>query len=78
MDRRRRALLLLGLGAAAAVASAGGCGARVRAERGTRGSRQLAGVLRRDYVGAATAFDTTRKARWVASRCQPTRSPACA
>ena len=67
MDRRRRALLLLGLGAAAAL----GAGWWLRRARSAERSRaRLAASLpvfySEDYVGAATAFDTTRKARWVA------------
>ena len=67
MDRRRRALLLLGLGAAAAL----GAGWWLRRARSAERQRaRLATSLplfySEDYVGAATAFDTTRKARWVA------------
>ena len=66
MDRRR-ALLLLGIGAAA-VAGAGWWLHRSRAEAAARA--RISGALpvfyTDDYVGAAHAFETTRKARWVA------------
>ena len=66
MDRRRRALLLLGLGAAAAL-GAGWWWRRQRAQKRARiAAASLPVFYSEDYVGAATAFDTPRKARWVA------------
>jgi acetoin utilization deacetylase AcuC-like enzyme len=67
MDRRRRALLLLGLGAAAALGAGWWVGRARSAERQrARLATSLPLFYSEDYVGAATAFDTTRKARWVA------------
>ena len=65
MDRRR-ALLLLGIGAAAV--GAGWMLHRSRAEAAARARvTQALPVFYTDaYVGAAHAFETTRKARWVA------------
>jgi acetoin utilization deacetylase AcuC-like enzyme len=65
MDRRR-ALLLLGIGAAAV--GAGWMLHRSRAEAAARARvAQALPVFYTDaYVGAAHAFETTRKARWVA------------
>ena len=65
MDRRR-ALLLLGIGAA--VIGAGWMLHRSRAVAATRAkiARAMPVFYDDDYVGAATAFETTRKARWVA------------
>ena len=66
MDRRR-ALLLLGIGAA--VVGAGWMLHRSRAVAAARVrkiARSMPVFYSEDYVGAATSFDTTRKARWVA------------
>jgi len=68
MDRRR-ALLLLGIGAA--LVGTGWMLQRSRAQaaeraKAARSARALPVFYDADYVGAATEFDTTRKARWVA------------
>jgi acetoin utilization deacetylase AcuC-like enzyme len=65
MDRRR-ALLLLGIGAA--VVGAGWMLHRSRAAAAMRSkvARAMPVFYDEDYVGAATSFETTRKARWVA------------
>jgi acetoin utilization deacetylase AcuC-like enzyme len=65
MDRRR-ALLLLGIGAA--VVGAGWMLHRSRAAAATRAkvARAMPVFYDERYVGAATSFETTRKARWVA------------
>jgi acetoin utilization deacetylase AcuC-like enzyme len=65
MDRRR-ALLLLGIGAA--VIGAGWMLHRSRAAAAVRNkvARAMPVFYDEDYVGAATSFETTRKARWVA------------
>ena len=64
---RRRALLMLGLGASA-LAGAGWLAARSGSGQATpRRSRAAMPVFYTEaYVGAALAFETTRKARWVA------------
>jgi len=66
MDRRR-ALLLLGIGVVA-VAGASWMLQRSRAMAATRAkvARAMPVFYDEDYVGAATSFETTRKARWVA------------
>jgi acetoin utilization deacetylase AcuC-like enzyme len=65
MDRRR-ALLLLGIGVA--VVGTGWMLHRSRAAAATRAkiARAMPVFYSEDYTVAATSFDTTRKARWVA------------
>ena len=66
MDRRR-ALLLLGIGTVAVV-GAGWMLHRSRAAAAARAKveRAMPVFYGDEYAGAATSFDTTRKARWVA------------